>query len=624
MEMTRRSFVGAAAATGAVAAVLPTLAKASESSASAAAESAADSLEIGVVQEPASTEDVDVVVVGSGIGGFFASMITKEQAPDAAVVMLEKNGYLGGSTNMAECNGPAKNQDDDAARLAGYNSASNTNFIANSILHYERLKEAGSNADWLFGKHGCGWYRAGVVFYEGGNGTSAINTLTPIAEEEGVDIRMNARAFALVCDDEYTVTGVQYQAEDGSIVQLNAKAVILATGGMSTNKELLAQYSSQDMSKIIGWGDGQDGDGHLMAEQTAHGRANHLCVASLFNNVGNGDESLAYSSPLGVAATMQYSDLFVNEYGIRFCDESGGGALGTSQSGKLIESQGYVFSIMDTSMKEKYEAGGCTRHYSGFADACVGAEIDLTSEIEQYADKDYVLSADTLDELADKLVEKVPTFVKEDFLAEVERYNGFCSSGTDEEYGKAADYLWPVETGPFYAFQVCSGMLNTCGGIRINRNAQVTDDRGNPISGLFAAGVCTSGWDGEVYGGGTCQTVGMWAGSKAARYVVENILGGTVADDWMGDVSLQDQAGGPGGGDAAQGGEAALAGAESASADDAGAAPTDSAAADTGASASGATDASASTDGEASTSDTADGSASAEADSSAADAAAQA
>ena len=548
-EMTRRSFFGVAAAAAGMAAV-PALAVADE---------AADGITVGTpVDSPANTEEADIVVVGSGIGGFFAAMIAKEQAPDATVIMLEKNANLGGSTNYAECNGPQKNQDEDAARLSGYNSAANTNFIANSILHYERVKEAGSNADWLFGKHGCGWYQAGVVFYEGGNGTSAINKLTPIAEEEGVDIRKSARAFALVLADPYTVTGIQYVDENGDVTQINTKAVVLATGGMSNNKELLAQYSSQDMSKTIGWGEGQDGDGQLMAEQTAHGRANHLTVASLFNNVGNGEESLTYSSPLGVAASMQYSDLFVNEYGIRFCDESAGGSLGTSQSGKLIESQGYVFSIMDTSMKEKYEAGGCSRHYSGFADACVGNPIDLTAEIADYADKDYIISADTLEELADKLAEKVTTFVKEDFLAEVERYNGFCASGTDEEYGKGADYLWACETGPFYAFQCVSGMLNTCGGIRINRNAQVTDDRGKVVEGLFAAGVCTSGWDGEVYGGGTCQTVGMWAGSKAARYIVENILGGTVADDWMGDISLQDQAGGPGGGDAAKGGEAAL------------------------------------------------------------------
>ena len=551
-ELTRRTFVSMAAAAGAAGALV-SVAGAAE------APTKADGITVGVPAEtPDHTEEADVVVVGSGIGGFYASMITKEQAPDASVIMLEKNDYLGGSTNLAECNGPAQDQDEAAARKAGFEAAQNTNFIANSVLHAERLKEAGSNADWLFGKHGCQWYRAGVMFYGGGNGTSAINTLTPIATEEGVDIRTGARAFALVLADPYTVTGVQYVDEADEVTQVNCKAVVLATGGMSTNKELLAQYSSQDMEKIIGWGDGQDGDGHLMAEQTAHGRANHLCVASLFNNVGNGDESLTYSSPLGVAATMQYSDLFVNEYGTRFADESAGGALGTSQSGKLVESQGYVFSIMDTSMKERYEAGGCARHYSGFADACVGSEIDLTSEIAEYADKDYVISADTLEELADKLAKKAPTFVKEDFLAEVERYNGFCETGTDEDFGKAADYLWPCQTGPFYAFQVCSGMLNTCGGIRIDRNAQVCDPRGVPVSGLYAAGVCTSGWDGEVYGGGTCQTVGMWAGSKAARHIVESVLGGTVADDWMGDVSVQDQAGGPSGGDSAKGGEAAL------------------------------------------------------------------
>jgi fumarate reductase flavoprotein subunit len=551
-NVTRRSFVGIAAGSAlAAAAATPVAAMADEAP-------AAEGITVGIPADPARTEEADIVVVGSGIGGFFASMIAKEQAPDATVIMLEKNAYLGGSTNYAECNGPAKNTDPVAARLSGFKSAANTNFIANSILHAERVKEAGDNADWLFGKHGCGYYNSGVTFYEGGNGTSAINTLAPIAQEEGVDIRTNARAFALITPDPYTVTGVQYVDENGDVVQLDAKAVILATGGMSTNKDLLAQYSSQDMCKIIGWGDGQDGDGHLMAEQTAHGRANHLTVASLFNNVGDGDDSLAYSSVLGVAATMQYSDLFVNEYGIRFADESNGGSLGTSESGKLIESQGYVFSILDQTMIDAYEAGGCSRHYSGFADACVGAQIDLRSELEQYADKDYIWTGETLEELADAVAADVPTFVVEDFLAEVEQYNEFCANGTDEVFGKAAEYLWPCTDGPFYALRVCSGMLNTCGGIRIDREARVCDEHSKPVEGLYAAGVCTSGWDGEVYGGGTCQTVGMWAGSRAARHAVVNLLGGTVADDWMGDVSLQDQAGGPGGGDAAMGGEAAV------------------------------------------------------------------
>lgn len=542
--ITRRNLVkGAALGAAAVASV---------SAGAAFADEPAKGIVVGQpVANPDVVEQADVVVVGSGMGGFEASMIVKEQMPEAVVVMLEKNGFLGGSTNMAECNGPARNTVGDAARLSGYKSAANTNFIANSMLFAELRSEAGDNADWLFGKHGCGWYRAGVTFYDGGNGASAIATLTPIAEAEGVDIRMESRAFALVLADPYTCTGVQYVSADGTVTQIDAKAVILATGGMSTNKELLGQYSSQDMDKIIGWGVGQDGDGHLMAEQTAHGRANHLTVDSLFNNVGNGTESLTYSSTLGVAATMQYSDLFVNEYGLRFADESAGGSLGTSQSGKLIESQGYVYTILDKSMIDAYNAGGCTRHYSGFADACVGAELDLWSEIDQYADKDYILRADSLADLGAQLQALMPaTFSADAFVAEIERYNGFCETGVDEVFGKAAQYLWPAKEAPFFAMRVCSGMLNTSGGIRIDRDARVCDAHTVPVIGLYAAGVCTSGWDGEVYGGGTCQTVAQWAGSRAARHAIVNLLGGTVADNWMGDVSVASQAGGPGAGPA--------------------------------------------------------------------------
>ena len=62
---------------------------------------------IGIVSEADSVEDADIVVVGSGIAGFMASMIAKEQAPDLKIVLLEKNGFWGGSTPFAECNGPA-------------------------------------------------------------------------------------------------------------------------------------------------------------------------------------------------------------------------------------------------------------------------------------------------------------------------------------------------------------------------------------------------------------------------------------------------------------------------------------------------------------------------------------
>ena len=488
---------------------------------------------IGIVSEPDETEDADIVVVGSGIAGFVASMIAKEQAPELKVVLLEKNGYWGGSTLLAECNGPATLKTEEEARAIAEEHIKSTGYIAHPMLWYEQAIDAGYNSAWLFGKHRVGWYQnMGPAFYEGGNGSSAINKyLAPDAEELGIDMRKSARAKALVMADDYTCAGVQYVDEDGKITQLNAKAVILCTGGMSTNKALLSYYTSQDLEKTIGWGVGQDGDGQLMAEQTAHGRANHLTVSSMFNNV----DGLAYDSKLGVAGTMQYSDLFVNEDGIRFADESQKDNLGSTEGGKMIETEGYVWSILDTSMIKKYEAGGCTRHYSGFADACVGMEIEIQPELDMALENEelseLIFKADTVEELAEKIGVDPATLAKT-----VADYNHYAETGVDEEWGKPAQYLWACDTAPYYALRVSSGMVNTNGGIRINRNAQVVDARFRPIIGLYAAGVCTSGWDNELYGGGSCQTVGMWAGSKSARHALETLFNIKVADDWYGEL----------------------------------------------------------------------------------------
>jgi fumarate reductase flavoprotein subunit len=500
--------------------------------------------QIGIIKEASVTEDADIVVVGSGIGGMMAAMIAQEQAPDAVVVLLEKNSNLGGSTNFAECNGPTSNVDDTPARMQGMIKATETGYIANSLLHTERFKEQGDNADWLFQKHGVVYEQPGPgpMFYEGGNGTSAIKHLEPQATELGVDIRTEARVTALLLADPYTVTGVQYESA-GTVTHSSAKAVILATGGMSTNMELLKEYCSQESVRLIGWGRGQDGDGQLLVEQTGHGRAKYLGLDSMFNNIGEGEDggnTVAYDSPLGVACAMQYTNLYINQDGLRFCDESGGGGAMMMTSGKYIESQPYVFSIADSDHIAKYEAGGCTRHYSGFADRMAGNPIDLQSDLTHYANQNYFFKADSLKELGELIKAKVAYFDIDAFVAEIEKYNSFAAAGEDPEYGKPVELMWPIVTAPFYAFQIVSGVLNTCGGIRINTEAQVIDPRGKVIDGLYAAGVCSSGWDGEIYGGGTCQSVGMWGGSRAARHAVVNKLGGTVVANWMGDERCMD------------------------------------------------------------------------------------
>ena len=248
----------------------------------------------------------------------------------------------------------------------------------------------------------------------------------------------------------------------------------------------------------------------IVAEQTAHGRANHLTVDSLFNNV----KDFSYDSALGVCVAMQPSNFWVNQDGLRFMNEN---ISSTAVSGKVVETQGSVWSIVDADGIQKYAEGGCQRHYSGFADKLVGNAIDgLQDEVDKaVSDNDECFKADTIADLAKEIG------VDADNLAdEIEKYN----TGTDAEWGKEAENMWPIATAPFYAFRISSGMLNTSGGIRINPNAQVVDDRYKPIAGLYAAGVCTSGWDGEVYGNGTCQANALFCGRTAAKHIVKNLL----------------------------------------------------------------------------------------------------
>ncbi len=525
--ISRRAFVGLGAAAAAGTALAELTGCASPRSASSRAEDTANTSSSGrnlgsssfeVTSDSQSadeTNDVDVVVVGSGMGGFSAALTLAELNSDAQIVLLEKNDTLGGSTNMAECPAGARpfEYTEAEARAAAAEAQASTQGVSNPMLLYSMFRDARENFSWLFDTHGVKYTKQGQApaFYEGGNGTIAIQTLNNDAQtHSNLQIITSSPVTQLLLDDEYTVTGVRAR-QNGHYVDYHAKAVVLATGGLSTNKELLANYSSQDMEKIIGWGQGQDGDGQLMAEQTAHGRANHITVDSLFNNVAG----FSYDSPLGACVGMEAADFWVNEDGLRFMSED---ISSTAVSGKVVEEQGDVWSILSADTVQRFADGGCNRHYSGFADPLVGNPIPgLQDEIDKYLEQcpSECFKADTLDELANDI--NVPA---ETLKAEVNAYN----TGTDTEWGKDSQYIWPMTTAPYYAFRISSGMLNTSGGIRINTNAQVTDARGKAIDGLFAAGVCTSGWDGEVYGNGTCQAAALWAGRTAAKYINQNVL----------------------------------------------------------------------------------------------------
>lgn len=85
---------------------------------------------------------------------------------------------------------------------------------------------------------------------------------------------------------------------------------------------------------------------------------------------------------------------------------------------------------------------------------------------------------------------------------------------------KDAALMFTVDEGPFYAARLSEAVLATVGGIRVNRTAQVCAPDGTPVEGLYAAGVCCSGFSGEVYGmaaAGTTQGTAVYLGRVAGR-----------------------------------------------------------------------------------------------------------
>jgi len=103
--------------------------------------------------------------------------------------------------------------------------------------------------------------------------------------------------------------------------------------------------------------------------------------------------------------------------------------------------------------------------------------------------------------------------------ATVTKYNGYCAAKLDSDFGRAAAYLVPVSTPPYYAVKAWSGTTNQNGGPIRGVDCHVLTPNKQPIPRLYSAGECGSWW-GYMYssGGnlGECMVTGRIAGKNAS------------------------------------------------------------------------------------------------------------
>ncbi|MCC8103212.1 MAG: FAD-dependent oxidoreductase [Clostridiales bacterium] len=338
-------------------------------------------------------------------------------------------------------------------------------------------------------------------YYSEATASYGLSSLTSYALDNGAEIRYETPLVKLEQNSDGRVTGAIAQNPDGSYIRINAsKGVALCCGGYAYNKEMLAALNPDaylstveaDASSL------NTGDG-IKAAMWIGADKDPDPTAMLFDRgvIAPGETSDGNWDKSGYFHLGSQPWLKVNLNGKRFCNESvpydfilhaaymePGHLYNTIYDSNWME-QVKQFQQIGCARIEPSESGGKLQIFS------YEAEQGLLGGLEEAG---LIQSADTLEELAEKLNIPVDTFV-----ATVERYNELCEKGEDEDFGKEAYRLLPVNTPPYYGCRQGASLLCTLDGLRINTEMQVLDSDGSPIEGLYAAGDCSGGFFAHNY-----------------------------------------------------------------------------------------------------------------------------
>lgn len=479
------------------------------------------------LKEPTQTIEADVVVVGSGIAGMSAAVTAAEAG--ANVVQLEKQSVLGGGSNFAE---GVFGMGSDLQKEAGV-----TGDLADLLaieMEFQKYKVdytlwkgvldgAEENLLWLI-DHGVEFIGLNEAvygnlrtqhLYKDHRGANMIAKLEESARSLGVDIHLSSPAKHLLMDGD-SVVGVQ--AEDGAeVINVTAKAVILATGSSGSNWDMFDRYTSRSSSHYMWCGaQGIEGDGIRMAEEAGMGE----CYRLMAPIVGTTVEPLGLGSQLAALGACNPLALWVNQDGIRYMDE--GQVRKVITAPNALDTQITSYSIVDQELFDYLVENGDPNVGWGFYVPRGTALTEAPQELENELDRgtETIFKADSIDDLAKQLGID-PTVLQET----VDDYNGIVAAKVDPVHRKDEKYLThEVSTPPFYAFHVVGSNVNMFGGIHINSNCEVIREDGSVIEGLYAAGLECGGFQGETYGisiPSSCQGIGLSTGRRSAKNAVE-------------------------------------------------------------------------------------------------------
>jgi succinate dehydrogenase/fumarate reductase flavoprotein subunit len=330
----------------------------------------------------------------------------------------------------------------------------------------------------------------------------------------GIDVRTGIRARQLI-RQEGRVIGLRAECNGKDFYIKANRGVLLASGGYEWNAEMNKRFMNCP-SLLAFTPNSNEGDGHIMGMEV--GAAVALMDHSIYQPVYHVEGEESEGKPLYRPLAYGYpGNILVNRHGKRCCNESFYPDIGRAflAYDKLTSQLANVpmFWIAD---QENVDRSG------------MGILATMTKNT------DWLIKADTLPELADKL--GIPA----DSLVEtVDRFNKFAQEGTDPDFHRgegAYQHYWgdkgawagrepsatlgPLEKPSFHGIRLQLGTVGNLGGLVVNRNAQVVNTQGEIIPGLYGTSNTTALLThGFTYTSGSCQAKSMIFGYIAAQHM---------------------------------------------------------------------------------------------------------
>ena len=314
-------------------------------------------------------------------------------------------------------------------------------------------------------------------------GAYLVPLMEKACQDRGVEFILNTTADTILTDESGKAVGVSGTDKDGNAVTVNAKAVVLATGGFGANLDMVASYKPDLKGFMTTNAPGIQGQGIAMATDIGAATVD-MDQIQIHPTVEANTAALITEGLRGDGAIL------VNANGERFTDEVS--TRDKVSAAEIAQPGSFSWLIVDQAM------------------------ADASNVIQGYITKGYTKQGATYEELA-KEIEVDPAT----FAATMEKWNGCVEAKTDADFGRTS-FANPLNTAPYYAIKVSAGVHHTMGGVVINSSTEVLKEDGSVIPGLFAAGEVTGGVHGANRLGGTAVAdfvvFGRIAGASAAAF----------------------------------------------------------------------------------------------------------